>query len=86
MEITKCREQMSKIQEDIDAENTRLAESQARVMEEQRRLEAESLNHHLHQNKLATVHQSRFQSRLPVMMDPARLFMTLAPMVQGPEL
>ena len=33
-EIMKCREQMAKIQEDINAENTRMAQVQARLAED----------------------------------------------------
>lgn len=42
VEITKCHEQMAKIQEDINAENTCFAEARAEVLQEQRRLQAEA--------------------------------------------
>ena len=80
----KCREQLAKIQEDINTENaSTAAEARTEVLEEARRLEAERIHLNFRQNETSAVHQRRFQSRLPVTMEPARLFETPPAAMQG---
>lgn len=64
-EVMKLREQMAKIQEDIDPENIRLAEIQASIHNETERLKAEALHLSLCQSASDLVHQRRHQTRLP---------------------
>lgn len=73
-EVTKLREQMAKVQEDINAENTRMAEVQTYIHDEAERLRAEALHLNFHQNASDMVHEGRHQSRLPSNDEPTRLF------------
>lgn len=75
-EIVKCHEQMTKIQEDINVESTRLARVQAEVLSEMKHLEVEAIHLDFLQNEASAVHKRQFRSRLSILMDPARLYKT----------
>ena len=55
-EVTKLHKQMAKIQEDIKAENTHMAELQAYIHDETERFRTEALHLSFRQNRSDVVH------------------------------
>lgn len=76
-EIAKCREQLAKIQDDINAENARMVERQAYILNETKRLEEAAVHLSFCQIETEVIHRRRHQSRLPAAIEPTQLFNTL---------
>lgn len=73
-EIDKCREQLAKVQEEINAKKARLDKARSDILQEAQRLEDEGIYLSFRQNELSMIHQRRYQSRLPVRIKPQWLF------------
>ncbi|KAI5013083.1 hypothetical protein ZWY2020_028037 [Hordeum vulgare] len=73
-ELTKLHEEMAKVQREIDVENSRMAQLHARINNELEHLKAEVWQLEHRRSAYDAVQQRRHQTRLPVDLDPARLF------------
>ncbi|KAI4999541.1 hypothetical protein ZWY2020_004130 [Hordeum vulgare] len=73
-ELVKLREEMAKLQREIDLENTRVEEVQTQINNESERLKAEAWQLERRQNASDSVHQRRHRTRFPVDLDPTHLF------------
>ena len=73
-EIVKCREEIAKFQEDINAENTRMLQEQAQIAAERQRLDEETQYLSRRQAESELVLRRRGQSRLLADLELTQLF------------
>ncbi|KAI4987786.1 hypothetical protein ZWY2020_028544 [Hordeum vulgare] len=73
-ELTKRREDMAKIQRDIEEEAARMGRQQALITAETDRMNTKGWPLERHQRASDAIHQRRHYGRLPAYLNPARLF------------